>query len=190
MTTPPLRPRAIALDTPHYTVRTLEPGDATETWRDWLADPGTARMLNTRPERLSAKTVRDYIASFNRATTHILGIFEKQTGRLVGIRAVYIDAARKEFLVNVLIGETGDRNRGARAETRTVMYRYFFDEVGLEAARCTVVAGNAPIMKVMSDNGWLLTRTESRPAAAGEGSIELHHFRLPRDVWRSQEGKA
>lgn len=183
------RGRVIALETPDYIVRTLEPGDATEPWRHWLTDPQTARNLNARPEPMSDEVVRKYIASFNRTTSHLLGIFEKQTGRLIGIRAIYIDLARREFLVNVLVGESEARNKGARTQTRTVMYRYFFDDMGLETARCTAVADNAQILKVIEQNGWIRDRTERKTAASGEGFVQLYHFRLPRNVWRRKEAE-
>jgi RimJ/RimL family protein N-acetyltransferase len=182
-----IAPRNIRLETPHYIVRTLEPADATDAWRDWLTDPVAARNLNARPERLTAEALDKYIAAFNRATTHLLGIFEKETQNLIGVRAVYIDAKTREFLVNVLIGETQARNKGARGETRTVMYRYFFEEMNLETARMSVVEGNTAILKVAAENGWIHERTSQKPNVHGQGHVTLHHYRLPREVWRRKE---
>jgi RimJ/RimL family protein N-acetyltransferase len=184
---PPLAPRTIRLETANYLLRTLEPADAAESWRDWLADPDTARQLNAQPARLTLEALRNYIASFNRATAHLLGVFEKDGGRLIGIRAIYINEPRREFLVNVLIGERDARNKGARSETRAAIYRYFFDEMDLETARCTVLATNAPILRVMARGGWIHERTEQRPSPE-QGTIELLHFRLPREVWRQNPG--
>ena len=181
------RGRIITLETPDYILRTLESGDATDVWRDWLIDPQTARNLNARPEPMDEEPVRNYIASFNRTTTHLLGIFTKQTGGLIGIRAVHVDLALREFLVNVLIGETGARNKGARTQTSGVMYRYFFEDMGLETARCAAVADNAQILKVLDQGGWIRARTEKKTAASGDGFVQLHHFRLLRTVWRRKE---
>lgn len=182
-----MQPHTIRLETPHYVVRTIEPGDATDEWQQWLLDPVAARMLNVQPERLSQEALQAYIARFDRSTAHLLGIFEKDAGHLVGIRAVYVDPSLGEFLVNVLVGETGARNKGARGESRTVMYRYFFEDMGLHTARCTVLSHNAPILKVMRDNGWIFDRTERRSAAAGDSTVEILHFHLPREVWRAKE---
>lgn len=179
-------PRTINLETPHYIVRTLEAAEATDNWRNWLTDPQAASMLNARPERLSADAARDHIAKFDRVNAHLLGIFEKAGGTLIGIRAVYIDHKHSEFLVNVLIGESEARNKGARAETRSVMYRYFFEEMGLATARCTALAANTPIMKVMAHNGWVHEHTDHKASATGHGTVEIRHFRLPRDVWRKK----
>lgn len=183
------RGRIITLETPDYIGRTLEPGDTTESWRTWLTDPQTARNLNARPAELSEEVVSRYVAAFDRTTSHLLGIFEKQTGKLIGIRAIYIDLERREFLVNVLIGESEARNKGARTQTRTVMYRYFFEDMDLETARCTAVADNTQILKVLEQNGWIREHTEEKAAASGDGFVQLHHFRLPRNIWRRKEAE-
>lgn len=181
-------PLAIALETPDFVVRTLEPGDAGEAFREWLADPETARMLNAPARRLSAETVRDYIASFDRVKAHLLGIFEKVTGRLVGIRAVYVNWPQREFLVNVLVGETADRNKRARAQSSDATYRYFFENLDLEQARATVVADNAVVLHVMQTRGWIADGHETKPDAAGQGDVQILRFRLPRDIWRRRMG--
>lgn len=177
-------PHTIALETTDYVLRTLEIGDASETWRDWLADPETARMLNAQPAQMNVETVRNYIASFDRVRAHLLGIFEKTTGRLIGIRAVYVDRQRSEFLVNVLIGDRGARGKGARAQSRAAVYRYFFEDLDLDTARATVVADNAIVLAGMSKRGWIADGADLKTQATGHGNVEIRKFRLPRDVWR------
>lgn len=182
-----LAPRTINLETPDYIVRTLDASDATESWRHWMTDPATMRNLNAQPTVLTDTQIRDYIARFDRKTSHLLGIFDKQSGTLIGIRAVYIDPVRSEFLVNVLVGETEARNKGARTQSRTVMYRYFFEELDLQTARASAVSTNEPIINMMHRNGWIREHTDRKPAASGQGTIELYHYRLPREVWRQTE---
>jgi RimJ/RimL family protein N-acetyltransferase len=179
--------RLVRLETPRYIVRTLGTEDATETWGDWLADPTAARNLNALPKRLSAAEVRAYIEKFDRINSDLLGIIEKETGTLIGIRANYIDWKQREFLINVLVGETEARNKGARSETRTAMYRYYFEDLDLLAARCSVVATNTAMLNVTKRNGWVHERTSRKSAADGNGAVELLHFRLPRGVWRQKE---
>ncbi|MEQ1867680.1 MAG: GNAT family protein, partial [Micropepsaceae bacterium] len=177
-------PRTIRLETPNYLLRTLEPSDATASWGDWLTDPAAAQNLNARPVHMTIADIRAYVDKFDRATSHLLGIFAKETNALIGIRSIHIDWQRREFLVNVLVGESEARNKGARGETRTVMYRYFFEELGLDAARCSVLSTNAPMLDVMKRNGWLHEHISRKPEANGQGDVELHHFRLTRDAWR------
>ena len=180
-------PRTIRLETPHYILRTMEPGDDMIAGGGWLTDPRTARMLNAPPARISEEGFRTYVQGFNRVTSHLLGIFEKDGGRLIGMRALYIDQTRNDFLVNVIIGESYARNKGARAETGEAMYRYFFEELGLVAAHCTVLPGNDIILNVMDRDGWVLEKRSQKPAASGNGMVELLHYRLTRDMWRQRQ---
>ena len=183
----PLEPRTISLETPNFLVRTMELDDIGPGWQDWLKDPVTARNLNARPESLSEETLRNYVRSFDRAKAHLLGIFEKEWGRLIGLRAIYVNPETGEFLVNVLIGESDARNKGARSQSREVMYRYFFEEMDLKSAVCTVVSTNETTLKVMDRNGWVHEGSTRKPAADGQGFVELLTFRLTREEWRRKE---
>ena len=179
----------LRLETPHYILRTIELDDASDTWAQWLTDAGTARMLNAQARAATVQEIRDYIAAFDGHNRHLLGIFQKDGGALVGIRALYVDWQRKEFIVNVLVGEVAARGKGAREETREVLYRHFFEVVGLQAASCTVLAHNAAILKVMSNGGWELTDTIYKAAADGGAPLEMRAFRLTRETWARKAGE-
>lgn len=183
----PLTQRLIRLETPHYIVRTMEQSDVSDGISEWMTDPEAARNLNARPARRSAEEFRAYVAGFNRADAHLLGIFEKSTNALVGMRAVYIDLQHGEFLVNVLIGEPQARGKGARTQSREVVYRFFFEEMNLENARSTVLAHNEEVVSGMAKRGWIHEHTSHKPDVNGQGFVELRHYRLPRDVWRRKE---
>jgi [ribosomal protein S5]-alanine N-acetyltransferase len=176
----------IRLQTAHYILRTLEPADVSQGWTQWLADSGTARMLNAQARAASIDEIRQYVASFDGHNNHLLGIFEKDGGALIGIRAIYIDWPSKEFVVNVLVGETQSRGKGARAETADALYDHFFATLGMTAARCTVLAHNAAVLKVMDARGWQLTGTSSKPAIDGGAPLELRNYRLARETWAAR----
>lgn len=176
-------PRAIHVETANYVIRSVEPDDVTEGWCDWMMDARAQTMLNAKPQRLTQDDIRAYIATFNRKTSHLLGIFDKAAGAIVGMRVVYIDPVHKEYLVNILIGEPGARGKGARKETRFAMHNFMFQDLGLEAARCTVVADNAEMIGVLAANGWRHEHTSTNPRADGQGVVEIRHYRLTREAW-------
>lgn len=182
-------PSKIHLETPHYLLRTIVSDDASEAWAQWLNHPDTARMLNARASVASVKEIRDYIATFDGHNKHLLGIFQKDGGKLVGIRALIIDWPKREFLVNVLVGEVAARGQGAREETREVLYRHFFETLGLNTARCTVLAHNAPILRVMDKGGWELIDTIYRAAVGGGAPLEVRTYRLTRETWARKAGE-
>ena len=187
-TAPDQRSNRIRLDTSDYIVRTIDPTDDLGDWTDWLTDTDTARNLNARADRLSRNALKAYVAGFDGETSHLFGIFEKLTGRLVGVRAIYVDALHKAFYVNVLVGERNARDKGARTQSRNVVYRYFFETRGLETAYANVVATNEIVLAGMAKRGWILERTSRKAEANGAGIVDLHHFRLTRDRWRELQG--
>ena len=131
--------------------------------------------------------IRAYIASFDRITSHILGIYEKQAERLVGIRVVYVDPKTREYLVNILVGESDARGKGARHETRFAMHNFMFETLGMEAARCSVLAQNTEMIATLERNGWMKEHTDYKPKANAEGLVQILHFRLSRDTWRTTQ---
>jgi RimJ/RimL family protein N-acetyltransferase len=180
-------PRTIRAETANYIIRSVEPDDVTEGWTEWMLDGRAQRMLNAMPRRITQNEIRTYIAGFNRKTSHLLGIFEKATGTIIGMRAVYIDPVNKEYEVNMLIGEPEARGKGARKETRFAMHNFMFEELGLESARCTVVADNAEMIGVLAANGWRHENTSTKPRADGQGLVEIRHYRLTREAWQTTQ---
>jgi RimJ/RimL family protein N-acetyltransferase len=187
LATAPHSPHTLHVETLNYVIRSLQPGDATENWCDWLAEPVAQRMLNAKPQRLTMEQLRGYIARFDGLTSHLLGIFEKDGGRLVGIRAIYIDPVHKEYSVNMLVGESDARGKGARRETRHAMHDLMFNTLGMEAGRCSVLAHNTGMIETLHRNGWIHEHTSRKPSADGSGFVELLHFRLLRDSWNATQ---
>ena len=183
----PVRPFKICLETATYILRTIEASDATADWANWLLEPTTLKALNAAPLKLDLPTLRDYIATFDGRKSHLLGIFDKTDGTLIGIRAVYIDWHYREFMVNILIGHTGQRAKGAMRETRDALYHHLFEERGLEMARASVLATNSLVNAYMQADGWQLVLTTLKPAAAGGAMIEVHEYQMSRDQNRRYE---
>jgi RimJ/RimL family protein N-acetyltransferase len=188
--TPPMSerrpPRRIHVEMPNYIIRTVERADATGRWCNWLLDPAAIQQLNTKPKLLSLPELEAYIARFDGVSSHLIGIFEKTTGRIVGMRSIYVDHAKREFLDNILIGEPDARGKTARSESTEAVLPIFFEEMDLLASRCSIMADNAHMLALVARKGWALERIERKAAASGSGTRELHHFRLTRETWRAR----
>lgn len=180
------RGEPIRLESQHYLLRSMEDADALLEWGDWTADPATARALNTSPRHLDIAERQRYIASFDRRTKHLLGIWEKTGGTLVGFWSLYVDESTKEFLFNVLVGENDARAKGALKETRDLIYEHFFNARGMKAVRCTVVSTNEQMIAFLKRNHWVQAAASRREAASGGGSVEVLAFRLTRENWRKR----
>ncbi len=179
-------PRTIVLETPNHVIRTMERGDVCAEWCKWTADPVAARALNAKPVEMTMEQLHAYVERFDRSTSHLLGIFEKETGRLVGIRSIYIDFAHSEFYDNILVGEPDARGKRVRTESTDAVLPYFFEEVGLKSSVCGILADNTHMLEIVARKGWVHEGTEIKPRANGPGAINVMKFRLTRDVWRAK----
>jgi hypothetical protein len=185
----PAQPLTIHLETARFIHRTIDSGDATEEWCKWMLEPSTLKALNAAPINLDVAMIRSYIATFDRKKSHLLGIFDKADGKLIGIRAIYVDWHHREFMVNILIGQVGQRSNGAMRETRDALYHVLFEDWGLEIVRASVLASNAFVNTYMQAEGWsIINRTLKRAAASGE-MIEVLEYQMTRDQHRRYERK-
>ena len=178
-------PRTLSVETPHFFFRSLEESDATESMCDWLFDARARTNLNALSRRLTMEEVRAHIRSFDRIKAHIVGIFDKETDKLVGFREGHLDLKRSEATLNIIIGDVGDRGKGAQRESRYPWYIFLFDECGVRSFVAYVVSENTYMLNHLKSVGWVHEGTSFKARATGPGLVELHHFRLTRGNWRN-----
>jgi RimJ/RimL family protein N-acetyltransferase len=178
-------PQKIRFETQSFVVRTAEPEDVTPRWAAWLADPANTRMMNAKPMTLSVEDIRRYLLTFDHVKSHILGVFDRGSGELIGFWEIYVDWKHREFQLNVLIGEHGDASLQPRRETQRMLLPYFFNELGLETMRCSVLAENSRVNAMFAARGMVHEHTSRNPSASGGEPVEIYHYRLARDRWRA-----
>jgi hypothetical protein len=183
---PPAKP--VRFETAHYIVRSIVPGDATESWSGWANDSETSRWLNIPARKFRRADLRQYIGTFDNRSSFLIGVFEKAGERLIGFHAIYIDWSRRAYLINTLIGETDARRKGARGETRLPIHEYFMETMDLDHSVCTVVEGH-PTMALMASWGWVIVGRSENPSASGGPPVGILHMRLTKDAWRRARAK-
>jgi RimJ/RimL family protein N-acetyltransferase len=176
----------IRVESKNYLLRTMGPEDAELDWGGWLTNPSTARLLNTAPRALSLEERKAYVMRFDSQTSHLLGIWERASGEFVGFWSIYVDEQSKAFLLNVLVGSTSDRHKGALKETRYLIYEHFFDVLGMSEVRCSVTGKNEQMVAFLKENRWTHEGSVRKATPDGAGFVDVHHFRMPREVWRER----
>ncbi len=192
MSTPastPAAPRRIHLEAPNYILRAVESDDVTDRWAAWLADPANMRMLNATPMALNVDDIRKYVAGFDHVKAHILGIFERVSGKMIGFWEVYIDWTHREFLLNILIGDHGEGPKQPRRETLIVLLGYFFGNLGLETMRCSVLATNTRVVNLFAARGFLHEHTSKQPSAVDGEPLDILHYSVTRAVWAAMRAE-
>ncbi len=180
------QPIDIVIDTPNYVVRTLRESDDMGRWGEWIADPHTARMLNTAVKTLTADDFKAYVRRFDRINSHLLGIFRRTDNALVGMWSNYIDWPKSEFLINLIVGDIPERKTHVRHETSWRVNRYFFEQLDLKFQRATTLATNIPAIRALEEKKWSLAGNSMKAAADGSGDVMILLYTRSREVWKSQ----
>ncbi len=179
--------KKISVDCGKYLLRTINIGDASDRWANWMADPEAVYMLNAPVRNMTKTDLIDYINRFDQSSRLLLGVFEKQAGIHIGILTIEIDHRDGRFLVNFLIGEPEYRNKGV-ANDITVPFRdYFFETLGLKKIMATALARNHVIIHYLVKTGWKLEKTLERHVKShSDGTmLDLCFFSQSRDDWRT-----
>lgn len=178
---PPAKP--VRFETDRYVVRSVVSDDASEGWTQWARDAEAAHWLNAPQREVTRAELLQYISTFDNRSRFLIGVFEKASGRLIGFHAVYVDWARRAYLINALIGESEARHKGARSETRLPIHRYFMEDMGLDCSICTIVEGH-PSLALMESWGWVVEGRSEKPSASGGAPVGILHMRLTKQAWR------
>lgn len=179
----PTTPQVIRYETENYLVRELELEDASERVCAWMADPTTARMLNAPVRALGLDDLRKYISSHDRIDGHLLGIFDKETDTQAGLWSIYVDWERKEFLINILTVDRGKSELGPRRETGRPLLMLMFDEWGMEAMRCNVLAHNHKIDQRFENRNIAPEHKSSVRSASDQSMVEINHYTVTRQMY-------
>lgn len=178
-------PTKVHLTTARFVVRTIEQDDVTPRWVAWMADEQMTKFLNTKPLALSVEDLRGYVAKFDHVKSHILGIFERGSGLMIGFWEAYIDWTHREFLLNVMVGDQREKLDGLtpRRETQRALLPYFFQTLGLETVRCSTVSTNDLMRHVLESRGIVHEHVSHNASADGGAPVDILHFRLTKAEW-------
>lgn len=172
-------PLNINYETDNCIVRELEVTDPLDVICSWMARPDIAHGLNAPVRQLDLEELRKFVASRDRIESHALGVFDKATGKLVGMWTVYVDWSKREFLLNVLLAERVPGAQGGLRETGRPLYAIMFVDLGMETL----------IYNVMANNEEMIGRLPSTPARVAEvpsvngGTGQVQMYRVSREEY-------
>lgn len=184
---PPAPVKQFRVDTPNFYIRLLTPDDATDRWAVWFEAPEVREAINLPEAKRTKADMAAYIQSFDQRMRIICGVFDKANDLLVCMASCYVDWARSDYLINVIIGEAGYRNRGVMTELTPPFRDYFFDALDLQASSATALATNKVVRQFLLNTGWTEVYVEkSAVRRHSDGAfIDLHHYKLTREAWRA-----
>ncbi len=191
-TTPPkLAKKSVQLDCGPFLIRTLRPEDASERWAQWMSEPKNLRLLNAAPRAMTRADIEAYIRGFDQHTHLLLGIFERQSGHVIGFFRIDIDPALNRSLTFMMIGERRFRHWRVTAELRVPFQDFAFETLGLNMMLGTVLASNRAMLRYLLKSGWRVDKTAHRHVkSVDSGSmLDLCYVSLTGEAWRAWKSK-
>ncbi|QPC42444.1 GNAT family N-acetyltransferase [Kaustia mangrovi] len=179
-------PKLIRLSTERFVIRTLKPGDASERWIGWAADPEVMEPVNTKPAKMTLKELQNYIGSFDQSRRVLVGVFDKRNDLHIGFYAITRSEKQRTATFNVIIGDKDYWGEKVVLETRAALLDHFFDKEGVEKAIGMPLARNFPAVFNYKAQGWRLEgvlRGQCRSAKGGK-RLDQCQFGLLREEWR------
>lgn len=147
---------SVRIETPRLLLRTLEVGDVSQAYVDWLNDPEVNRYLETRFSRQTLESCRDFVEHCNgSASEHLLGIFFKETGSHIGnAKLGLINAIHARGQLSLLIGEKSLWGKGLAREVIRAVSQYGFEQVNLEKIEAGCYESNLSSLRAFMAVGY------------------------------------
>ncbi len=178
----------IRMETERFLVRTLTEADVNERWAGWLNDPVATMMLNARPRHFTLDELRRYVRGFDQIERLLVGVFDRASGRHIGLAIGEYLPGRRKLRPSLLIGEPEFRSVGVLHDLERVAMELQFDGLQLDAIVANVLAHNAVAIAFSESRGWKLTQRlvgAKRSTRTGE-AIDILVYEYSREMWEQR----
>ncbi len=174
-------------ETERFRLRSLVPADVSETYISWWNDPEIQAGLNFPARGWDRERAIQHVIRFDNAKSFHLGIFCKDTGRMIGFFAAFPNQRTKVAKTNIVIGEKDYWGKRVVQEVRGHMLSFLLDEMGMEKVKGEIHGNNyASIFnyKSMGFSSEGVLRSEM-PHFGGGKRIDLYIFGMLREQWQA-----
>ena len=175
----------VRLESENFIVRTATLEDVNERWAGWLNDPIAAMMLNAKPRSFTLDELRDYVRSFDHFNRILAVVYDRKTGRHIGISILEFLPGRRKVRPSVLIGEPEFRSMGLLHEMVQIAYEIYFDGFKIDAVVSNVLAHNEIAIAFNESRGWkMMQRLVGAKKSARTGEpVDILVYEFTREMW-------
>ena len=180
------RGKKLELETERFILRSLTPADADETYTSWWNDAELQRGFNSKPRNWDTSQAARHLRQFNNDNRFHLGIFCKETGKLIGFIAMFPKYRQKLAKTNVLIGDQSYWGKGVPREVRRHMLDFLFDTLGMEKVEGEIFGRNLPSIFNYQALGFKAEGVRrSHVRSVDGGRADVYQFGLLKEEWQA-----
>jgi RimJ/RimL family protein N-acetyltransferase len=125
---------------------------------NWLNDPSVNSMLESRHQKHSFESVKEFVNNSNKSIAeYLFGIFLTSTNIHIGnIRLHSINFENRFGEIGLLIGETNEWGKGYAAEAISLILEFGYNELGLKTFGAGCYATNLASAKAFQKAGFFI----------------------------------
>lgn len=142
----PQHGRPILVESDNYLLRSLRATDAGAPFIDWLSDDDILRGLNLPPRQWTPETLRQFIASFDNITRHLIGIFDLHTKQLIGFYTLDVNLVHRTSQITAAIGDKAYIGKNVLYEATPVFVRYLFEKRNVDKVSARILSTNRRVL--------------------------------------------
>lgn len=182
----------LASETERFLIRSLRPVDMTDTYLAWWADPEVQRGLNQKPRPMSREDAVKRLQRFDNKLRYHLGIFCKETGRLIGFYTIFVTAGQRVAKTNIVIGETDYWGKGVVIEVRERMLLFLFRVLNMHKVKGEIMGRNYASIFNYKLQGFTCegVKREEIVDVVNGGRTDVYLFGLLRPEWEARQQAA
>ncbi len=176
--------------TPRFELRAMDGNGVDERVVGWLNDPDIVRE-GVFPAISTMDRCRAWVGRVLNAGNLVVGIYERNHGRLVGFFVVILDRYNNIARTLVYIGERGLWGTGAVQECRAALIDRLFDDLGVAKVWGQVNTRNLPMVFNYVAQGFVLEAIAREHAVTRQGKrVDQYFFGLLPEEWRAARASA
>ena len=179
----------LALKSENFILRSMRPSDLNERYQSWFKDPEVMEFFSADTNQ-SVEQMHRFLKTFDNKYRYNLGIFPKESGNMIGYFYLYPEFHRRVGRTAVLIGERDYWGKGMVIETRSVVFDFLFEALGMEKIWAWVDKRNIPAIFNYKAQGFQKEGLLRGHGIGRDGKrTDQYVFGLMRDEWRAQKAE-
>jgi len=170
--------------TERFVLRSILPRHITQDYISWWNDAEIQEGFNFKPRGWGLVEAKKHVQKFNNKDSYHLGIYDKQTRKMIGFYTMFIYPAAKRALTNVCVGDKAWWGKGVVLEVRGKMLDFLFFNLGMEKVEGSIHGRNLPSIfnyKAQGFKNEAIVRSHLKGAYGGR--VDAYYFGLLKKEW-------